>query len=147
MLVKGPLSPAISTLQLCRMHHFVTRYLLGIWLLSRIGIRCTRSLRPCPTSLLQQQLLFCCPIVENLAFTPVFSILCILATCRRKPPLSSPTHGVSGILSRCVVCPWAVGSCDFCSQTPSRAHNPVSYPLLPVCRRINEQRGAPAMSA
>lgn len=45
MLVKGPLSPAISTLQLCRMHHFVTRYLLGIWLLSEIRIRCTRVTR------------------------------------------------------------------------------------------------------
>lgn len=92
MLVKGPLSPAISTLQLCRMHHFVTRYLLGIWLLAGLGTRCTRSLVPRPTALPARavlQLLLCWQ-----------SSVVGVSLWEREPPLSSPARGGSGTTSQ-----------------------------------------------
>lgn len=96
MLVKGPLSPAISTLQLCRMHHFVTRYLLGIWLLAGLGPRCTRCLVPRPTPLPARavlQLLLCCQSRE-------FGV----SLWEREPPLSSPARGVPGAAFPGFVC-------------------------------------------
>lgn len=92
MLVKGPLSPAISTLQLCRMHHFVTRYLLGIWLLAGLGPRCTQCLVPRPTPLPARavlQLLLCCQSRE-------FGV----SLWEGEPPLSSPARGVPGAASQ-----------------------------------------------
>lgn len=82
-----------------------------------------------------QQLLFYWQRVEHLVFTPVFSVWRSLAPRGRKPLLSSPPRGVSGVVSPCVVCPWAGGSRDFCSRTPARAHNPASSPR---CRFAGE---------